>query len=388
MFLIDKPFVSDFLLQTIRKNNYPVVSSPVANEMLDDPALKWIPEEEAARILAEDPLTPLYSNSENALAWIAEHRGESHFSQQAELFKDKAGFRELIREFYPAFFFKTIGLKEIQAIDPAGLNYPFVIKPSVGFFSIGVHVVRNKTEWDEAQRLLNIRNLSSAYPKNVLDTSTFIMEEYITGEEYAVDCYFNSEGEVVILNILHHRFSSGEDTSDRVYTTSKTIIRENEEAFASFLQKLGRKTGLKNFPAHVELRINESGMIIPIEINPLRFGGWCTTADLLGICLDYNSYEYYQQGLRPEWDRVFAGKEEQNFSIIVLNNSSTYQPEEIRKFDYELLAADFEKAHLVRKMDVAKYSVFGFVFAETSPGNEEELNRILVSDLHKYISPR
>ncbi len=36
-------------------------------------------------------------------------------------------------------------------------------------------------------------------------------------------------------------------------------------------------------------------------------------------------------------------------------------------------------------MDVEKYSVFGFVFAETSPGNEEELNKILVSDLRKYI---
>ena len=50
------------------------------------------------------------------------------------------------------------------------------------------------------------------------------MEEYVEGEEYAIDCYFDEKGEVVILNILHHKFSSGRDTSDRVYSTSKEII--------------------------------------------------------------------------------------------------------------------------------------------------------------------
>jgi hypothetical protein len=36
-------------------------------------------------------------------------------------------------------------------------------------------------------------------------------------------------------------------------------------------------------------------------------------------------------------------------------------------------------------MDVNKYPLFGFVFAETSPGNEAELDNILVSNLRKYI---
>ena len=82
------------------------------------------------------------------------------------------------------------------------------------------------------------------------------------------------------------------------------------------------------------------------------------------------------------------GKEEQKFSIIVLNNNSGFSPAKIRNFDYELLADDFENTLMIRKMDVEKYSVFGFLFAETSPGNEGELDRILVSDLRKYISPK
>ena len=72
----------------------------------------------------------------------------------------------------------------------------------------------------------------------------------------------------------------------------------------------------------------------------------------------------------------------------MLNNNSGYAPGQIESFDYDLLEKDFENPLLIRKMDVAKYSVFGFVFAETSQANEEELNNILVSDLRKYISAK
>ena len=54
---------------------------------------------------------------------------------------------------------------------------------------------------------------------------------------------------------------------------------------------------------HVDLRVDNEGVIKPIEINPLRFGGWCTTADLLGIATGFSPYEYYlenKQGFGPE----------------------------------------------------------------------------------------
>ena len=47
MFLIDKPYVSDFLIQTLKKNKYPVVATKVANELIADASLNWIREEEA-----------------------------------------------------------------------------------------------------------------------------------------------------------------------------------------------------------------------------------------------------------------------------------------------------------------------------------------------------
>jgi len=388
MILLDKPFASNYLIQTIREQLYPVIATREAKELVKDDSLYWISEDDASKILRENPDNPLYSNSENALAWVAGHLEGSAFARHAQLFKDKARFRELVRDSFPDFSFSTVKLGEIQDLDPGDLSFPFVIKPSIGFFSIGVHVVKNTSDWDAARKDLNYDRLKSIYPPNVLNTSTFIIEEYIEGEEFAVDCYYNRSGDVVILNILHHRFSSGADTSDRVYTTSKDIVQSHLEKFRSFLQTIGEQSGIRNFPAHVELRLDSRGKIIPIEINPLRFGGWCTTADLLGISTGFSPYEFYMNNEKPKWDKVFKGKENKKFSIIVLNNNSGYTPGEIESFDYDLLEKDFENPLLIRKMDVAKYSVFGFVFAETSQANEEELKSILLSDLRKYISAK
>lgn len=385
MILIDKPFASDFLIKTIKENNYEVVSTDIARSLLNDDELSWVSEKEASRLIKENPETRLYTNSENALSWLDNHLGDSDFALHAQLFKDKVRFRELIQSLYPGFFFRTVKLEEIQSLSIKELPFPFVIKPSVGFFSIGVHVVKTEADWELAKRELNYENLESIYPRNVLDTTTFIIEEYIEGEEFAIDCYFNNEGEVVILNILHHKFSSGADTSDRVYSTSLDMVLQYKSSFEAFLQSIGQKAGIKNFPAHVELRVDSEDRINPIEINPLRFGGWCTTADLLGIATGFSPYEFYLKNEKPDWDLVFKGKNHLKLSIIVLNNNSGHAPEEIDLFDYELLASDFEKPIEIRKMDVKKYSVFGFVFAETSLENEGELNNILVSDLRKYI---
>ncbi len=386
MFLIDKPYVSDFLINTLKENKFEIIATQEAKELIKDKSINWISERKAAELLKNNPKTPLYTNSENSIAWIARNLKNTNLPHQINLFKDKFKFRELIKDLYPDFFYKLIKPEAIQNFEPQQKDYPFVIKPAVGFFSLGVHIVHNRQDWIKAQKELNYKSLQNIYPKEVLDTSDFILEEFISGEEYAVDSYFDDDGNIVILNILHHRFSSGSDTSDRVYSSSKSIIQENKSKIEDFLMKIGQKAGLKNFPLHTEIRIDTHGKIHPIEVNPLRFGGWCTTGDLSYYAFGFNSYEYYTQKLKPDWENIFKKKKDKIYSIIVLNNSSGIAESQIKGFNYDLLTADFENALVVRKTDYKKYLVFGFVFAETSPENEDELNKILVSDLKKYIS--
>ena len=386
MYLIDKPYISEFLLDTIRENNYKIIATREAKELVTDSSLNWISEEEAILSLKNNPYQPVYSNSENALSWIENNFNESELSKQINVFKDKVAFREQIKAIFPDFKFQKVKLQDIQNIGTEDLSFPFVIKPSVGFLSLGVYIIEDENDWANAKKEITQENMKSIFPKKVLDTSHFIIEDFIQGEEYAIDYYHNDEGEVVVLNILHHIFSSGIDTRDRVYSTSKEIINKHKTELEKFLSKIGNQLNLRNFPAHAEVRIDENGKIIPIEINPMRFGGWCTTADLLGVAVGFNCYKCFFENNSPDWNNIYLEKEKKIFSLIVLDNNSGIAPINIDKFDYEALANNFETPLLVREVDINNFPLFGFVFAETEPKNRDELYRILNSDLKEYIS--
>jgi len=387
MFLIDKPFVSDFLIATIKEKNYPIIATPVAKQLAQDDTLNWIAEQDAIALYKNNPdTTTLYSNSENALVWIEQHLGDSTLARQINILKDKVQFRELTKNLFPDFYFKKLSLTDVHLLDATTLKFPFVIKPSVGFFSIGVHIIQDKNDWEQAKKELHPEKLKSIFPKNVLNTTYFIIEEFIEGEEFAIDYYHNANGEVVILNILHHLFSSGKDTSDRVYCTSKEIITTHSPAIHEFLNALGQELQLKNFPAHAEIRIDASGKITPIEVNPLRFGGFCTTGDSLGVTLDFNAYVCFRESKKPDWNYIFKDKEDKIFSIVILDNSTGINAQDVKSFDYNKVASSFENPVLVRPLDIHTYPVFGFIFTETSFGNESELTNILTSDLKEYVT--
>ncbi len=390
MILIDKPYISDFFIKTIKDKNFPIVATPLALEMLDDNNLNWIDEKEAKKRKENNPSSALYTNSENTISWIDKNVDLPELHQQIQLFKNKTKFRELLSESYPNYFFKGILARDLRNVDLGELKFPFFIKPAVGFFSIAVHRVNTVEDWYRVLDLIEdeIEKTKDLYPDEVINTNDFILEEFIPGKEYAVDCYFDKTGSPVILNILHHIFSSEKDVSDRIYSSSKKIIEENIELIQTFLNILGDKAKLQNFPMHVELRIDSEGNIIPIEVNPLRFGGFCTTGDLTWYAYGINSYEYFFNSKKPDWREIFKTREEKKYSIVVLDNNSGYKESEIERFDFELLAKDFKKPLDIRKIDFKKYLTFGFVLLETEPDNEKELEQILGSDLRKYIRLR
>ena len=387
MILIDKPYVSDFLIKTIKENNIEIIATPEARKLISDNSLNWITEEKAKSIYEKNPGTKIYTNSENSISWIERNLNSSNLPEQIDIFKNKITFRELIKDSYLDYFFKGVKFEELANLNLAEIIFPVIIKPAVGFFSIGVHKVNNAEEWNSTIIKVEdeIKRLNNLYPKEVIDISDFILEECIEGEEYAIDCYFNKNGDPVILNIFHHIFSSDNDVSDRVYSTSEEIFNKHKNVIREFLSDIGLKTNLKNFPAHIEVRINKKGKLNPIEVNPLRFGGWCTTGDFSWYAYGFNSYEYFLKNKKPAWDEIFKAHKGKKYSIIVLDNISGIKENEIGFFDYDLLLKDFENPLNLRKVDISKYHIFGFLFTETTIGNEEELNRILTSTLSKYI---
>ncbi|MCX6054743.1 MAG: ATP-grasp domain-containing protein [Chloroflexi bacterium] len=388
MFFVDEPYISEFFKQTIRDNQIPVVNTEAAQKLNLLPGTMLISEEQTVKRVRESDSLLFYSTSENSIVWITKNLTFSDLPNKIEQFKNKARFRGLTQSMFPKFLFKEVTINELESIQINDLPMPFIIKPNVGFFSMGVHKVSSVEEWQQTIGAINaeIENMRGLYPNEVLGTGTFIIEQCIDGDEFAVDAYFNSTGEPVILNILNHTFSSDSDVSDRVYTTSKEIIERNLDEFTEFVGRIGSLTNMKNFPVHIELRRDKDGIILPIEVNPMRFGGWCSTPDLAYAAYGINPYLYYYTQQKPNWTELLNGKEGKLFSVVVLDNSTGKKAEEIASFDFEKLLAYFEKPLELRKINFRKYPVFAFVFTETRQENLTELKYILNSNLNEFIS--
>jgi hypothetical protein len=388
MFFVDKPYISEFFKATVKENAIPVVGTDIAKDldlysgtkiMSEDDAVEWIQ-------TVDNPL--IYTTSENSIGWISKHLTFSDLPGKIALFKDKFNFRKLIKPLFPDFYFKKVLTKDLKKIQFNEIPLPFIIKPSIGFFSMGVYKISTLEDWVRTTDSIaaEIEQGKDIYPDAVLNTHSFIIEQCINGEEFAVDAYYDSMGEPVILGILKHVFSSDTDVSDRVYLSSKKIIETHLEAISIFLKKMGELAQVKNFPVHVELRRENDGTLVPIEVNPMRFGGWCSTPDLSFLAYGLNPYLYYYLQKKPNWSKILKGKEGKLFSIIVLDNSTGVAAGKIESFDYEKLLSSFENPLELRKIDYKTYPVFGFLFTETREDNFMELKAILDSNLNEFIS--
>jgi hypothetical protein len=225
------------------------------------------------------------------------------------------------------------------------------------------------------------------YPPEVMDATSFIIEQNIEGEEYAFDAWFDETGQPHIAGIYKHLFSSDADTSDRIYVTSRAIIEARLDAFTDFLAEIGRLTEVRNFPLHTEIRITPAGQLFPIEINPMRFGGWCTTADMTAHAFGLNPYVAYLHNQSPDWPALLADKGDEVYALIVLDNSTGLPGEAIAAFDYDKLAATCHQALEVRPIDWRTWPVFGFMFVRATGEDSPELHRILTSDLREFVIP-
>ena len=387
MIILDEPFVSDFVLQTIRDNGLPLLENEMARSLDLCHLPACLSTEAAGAAYRSGDIVRLYTTSEHALGWISEHLSDTELPKKVHMFKNKVRFRDLSAGQYPDLFYLGVDAADLASLDVTEFPFPFIIKPAVGFFSLGVHKVSGPDQWPRVRDaiLLSVSTATQDMPTSVLDNSQFIVEGVIEGEEYAVDAYYDSSGNPVVLNILEHLFASDHDVSDRVYVSSREIVMGNLEPIEAYLRALGRWSGLRDFPVHVELRRTGAGDLVPIEVNPLRFGGWCTTADMTAVAYGFNPYLYYFNDRKPDWNDVFRHRADDVYSIIVLDNTTGVPASQINGFNYSGVGAALSCPLQIRPVDFRKHPVFGFVFARTSAHDMSELENMLNSDLTEFL---
>jgi len=386
MFILEEPYVSELLASTVAASGAHVLDTPKARTALSGRGVRLLSDAEFATAYETTPGARLYSNSENAIGWIADHLADTSLPGRIDVFKDKVRFRTLVADLFPEYGFADLSFADLRTFDPTSLRCPFVIKPAVGFFSMGVHVVDTPEAWpgivDTIER--EVETFKAIYPDPVLGLHRFIAEEVIKGDEFAVDAYFDSSGAVTIVNIYGHLFASADDVSDRVYYTSVELIERYREQFAAFLGEVGKRAGLVDFPMHAELRVDAAGRVAPIEINPMRFGGWCAT-DLAHFAYGMNPYTTYLDGAAPDWAAIAEEKRGRLTALVVADLPSTVNLAKIESVDYDAFAANFSRVLDLRPTEFNRYPVFAFTFVEVPADDLSELHAVLGADLTRYV---
>jgi hypothetical protein len=384
MLLLDAPYVSDFLKKTIETLKQPVLDSSRARAFAAGADVAFIDDVEFARRLQSGER--VCANSENSLDLVARAVQGSDLVRQIEICKDKALFRETIAFIHPDYRFMRVDPDYLDELDISDMPIPFVIKPTRGFFSLGVHMVSDHDKWPGVVRAIKQERetLNAEYPEEVVDSGEFLIEEALEGEEYAIDVYFDGNGEPVILNILYHQFASEDDVSDRLYYTSADIVGAMLKPFTEVVARIGQACDFRDFPIHLEVRVDEQRGIVPIEANPLRFAGW-GVADLTAHAWGFNPYEYYFNDMRPDWPAILEERSGKVFAMVIGDVPAQIDRTKILDIDYDGFCDQFEKVLELRKVDHASYPLFALVFVQVDAGNIGSLKAMLKADFSRFI---
>ncbi|MFO7897306.1 MAG: ATP-grasp domain-containing protein [Candidatus Cloacimonadales bacterium] len=319
----------------------------------------------------EDDL--IYVPSESALEIVLARSDHQLFIEAVNSLKDKYRFRQLTSKLFPDFFYRKIPLAELAELKlPA--QQKFMVKPVKGFFGTAVKEIDSDSDLDKISREISseLEINSQYFSEAVLSQNELIVEQYIPGEEYAVDLYYDAEGKAQIINIYYHPFPLKTEYFHVLYYTNSQIYTKFKQQIQTIFQELNAHLQICNFPIHAEFKYYD-GKLLPIEMNPLRYGGF-GLADLTYHAFGINPFTAFFRSKSMDWPKIWQKHSEQNFAWVLAYNSAeadlTQQAPQHQKFQ-EYLG---DILHY-QKMDHLKNPVFALAYLQDK--NSENLERFL-----------
>jgi len=254
--------------------------------------------------------------SENVLDTVLHRLENPNLAEMIDALKNKNRCRDLMKSQYPSFFHRLVPLSELPNLElPPGRKY--VVKPNRGYFATAIKIVDASSDLEQIRGEIeaDVKRNSAVFASTVLSDADVIVEDFIEGEEYAVDMFFDAEGKPVIVNIYHHPIPENPDYLHALYYTSKPIFDDYHDLFIGWFEKLNQTLNATGFPVHGEFRVTESG-VMPIELNPLRFGG-DGLIDLAFHAFGFNPYEAFVRDQAPDWPTIWQGREEKIYTWMM-----------------------------------------------------------------------
>jgi hypothetical protein len=377
--IINEQIISPLLITTLEELNIPILLDGNSGNVTEELSMLHANDFFASLKVNQKLLT----NSESCLKLIESHIPESNQNLWSKLLKNKGQMREILATIYPNYFYNVVSISELFDLPVESIPFPVVLKPTFGYSSVGVYKVKSEREWEQTLQQLNVELVLSRDQLNqsVINSDNILIEEWIQGEEYAIDGYYDEEGNPVILNMFKRLFKDEYDTSDRIYYTSKQVVNEIYESTLSFMLKLRELVPLKNYPIHFEIK-KHNEKVMPIEINPIRFAGAGTT-DLGFYAYGNNVYKQYFNGISPDWESIIEEMDDAVYSFCCAEIPLTISSSLVENIEHDRFKEQFDHILEYREIEADNDRTFAIVFFKSK--DLEENHRLLHLNLEEFV---
>jgi hypothetical protein len=238
-----------------------------------------------------------FGNNKSLIFWtmidfyvslVAKLNGNSkgHKRETALVCKNKYLVRKMLEgtSYNPRY--KLISEEEIKTSEKVPFENSFVIKPLLGFESIGVEKIMNNYQYHKAlQRtasvLERLKKINVDYfednPDEIAATS-ILAEDFIEGEEYSIEMFVDKNGPHC-LGICEKSKMHPPYFEEITYCIPANITSANYETLAQAGEDITRLLGIHSGEAHLEVILSPKGVKL-LDVG-LRIGGGGITHALL-----------------------------------------------------------------------------------------------------------
>jgi len=325
----------------------------------------------------------VYAPTESALEIILERSEDRSFINAVNMLKNKHKFRELLSNIYPDFFFAKTTINELKNIK-LDRKKKYIVKPIKGFFGTAVKELNIQTNISELAKEIRseLAENTRYFSESVLSKNELIVEQFIEGEEYAVDMYFNDNGKPEIMNIYHHPIPEKNEYFHVLYYTNKNIFENYYDRLKMIFIELNQNLKITNFPIHAEFKL-ENDALIPVEMNPLRYGGF-GLSDLTYHAFGFNPFNAFFNNYKPNWQKIWGIRNENYFGWVLGYNGTDIDVETYTPDDEAYLHYLGDTLHYV-EIDYKENPAFSIAYVKDNCS--VSLQRLLKTEFNDFFVP-
>lgn len=302
-----------------------------------------------------------------------------------QLLKDKVLFRETIANLFTDYHFFNTTVEDFPKLK---IKSKMVVKPRKGFFGTGIRVIDEKTNLEEVKNeiVTEIAKNGKAFTNSdaILSTEELLVEDYIGGEEFAVDMFYDNDGKPQMLSIYAHPSPKNEAYIHALYCSSRKIHEKIAPKAIELFTKLNETLQVKNYVIHAEFKL-DGDKFIPIEMNPMRLGGM-GLGNMSYYTLNINPYEYLIKGEAPDWETIWNKEENKDavYNFLIAYNGTKVDVN-TQKPNINKLKKDLGEILNETHFDYQKSLVFGIFTTKETEESMKKLENIEFNDYFENI---